>query len=104
MAPTYKTLVQISGTRDGVDWPRPGEPIELPEAEAADYLAAGIVGPMDDDAETSTARKPETATTKRRRGSAKQRAAQTPPEEPKDKEPKGEPGADATDNDEGKAS
>lgn len=93
MAPTYQTLVQISGTRNGVDWPRPGELIELPEAEAADYLAAGLIGPLEE--ETATPPKPETAT-KRRRGSAKQRAAQAkapaaPSGEPPT-EPSGEPG------------
>lgn len=36
---------RISGTRDGVEWPRPGEAIVLPDAEAVDMLNAGLVDP-----------------------------------------------------------
>ena len=32
---------QISGTRDGVDWPAPGETIDLPDDEAATLIALG---------------------------------------------------------------
>lgn len=32
---------QISGTRDGVDWPAPGESIDLPDDEAAQLIALG---------------------------------------------------------------
>jgi superfamily II DNA or RNA helicase len=31
---TVKMLAKISGTRNGLDWPDPGETIELPDAEA----------------------------------------------------------------------
>jgi hypothetical protein len=34
--------VQMSGTRDGVDWPAPGESISLPDDEAAQLLAQGM--------------------------------------------------------------
>lgn len=37
--------VNISGTRDGQDWPRIGESIDLPDAEAVDLLNAGIARP-----------------------------------------------------------
>lgn len=36
-------LVAISGLRNGEPWPAPGEPIVLPEAEAAGYLKFGYV-------------------------------------------------------------
>jgi len=32
---------QISGTRDGVDWPAPGETIDVPDDEAAGLIALG---------------------------------------------------------------
>lgn len=32
---------QISGTRDGVDWPAPGETIDVPDDEAATLIALG---------------------------------------------------------------
>lgn len=35
----------ISGTRDGVEWPRPGGSIDLPDAEAVGMLNAGLVIP-----------------------------------------------------------
>lgn len=33
---------QISGTRDGVDWPAPGETIDVPDEEAAGLIANGL--------------------------------------------------------------
>ena len=35
-----KMLVQISGTRDGRDWPKPGTVVDLPEG--ADLIASGL--------------------------------------------------------------
>lgn len=32
---------QISGWRDGQEWPRPGEAIDVPDHEAADLILAG---------------------------------------------------------------
>ena len=32
---------QISGTRDGADWPAPGETIDLPDDEATTLIALG---------------------------------------------------------------
>lgn len=34
-------LTQISGTRDGQEWPRPGDAIDVPDHEAADLIRAG---------------------------------------------------------------
>ncbi len=38
--------VQVSGTRDGQDWPPRGSVIDLPDAEAADYCANGMAEPV----------------------------------------------------------
>lgn len=32
----------ISGTRDGVDWPRPGGSMDLPDDEARSMITAGL--------------------------------------------------------------
>lgn len=36
---------QISGTRDGLDWPAPGEEIDLPDDDAAAVLNTGMAEP-----------------------------------------------------------
>jgi len=89
MSPTYKMRAQLSGTRNGADWPAPGELVELPEEEAADYLAAGFIAPGGDPETATTPKKPETATTRRPRGSAKKRAAAA---DAKNEEPQGDGG------------
>ena len=33
---------QISGSRDGVDWPAPGESIDVPDDEAASLIGLGL--------------------------------------------------------------
>jgi hypothetical protein len=54
---------QISGTRDGVDWPAPGETIEVPDEEAASLIqlghaeADGVETPADAIDRTTKARK-----------------------------------------------
>jgi hypothetical protein len=51
-----KLLVTISGSRDGADWPPRGSEVDLPAAEAADYIAAGYaVAVTVDKAERATA-------------------------------------------------
>ena len=40
-----RLLVGITGTRNGVDWPRIGESIDLPDVEAADLVTAGLAEP-----------------------------------------------------------
>ena len=32
----------VSGMRNGVDWPKPGGSIDVPDAEARDLIASGI--------------------------------------------------------------
>lgn len=34
--------VQISGTRDGADWPAPGGTIDLPDDEATQLIGLGL--------------------------------------------------------------
>lgn len=50
-----KMKVDMSGTRDGVPWPPRGTVIELPDAEAQQYLDADMAVPAGKEA-------PETAT------------------------------------------
>lgn len=42
---TVKMLVRISGTRDGKDWPAPGETISLPDDEADLLIRNGQAAP-----------------------------------------------------------
>lgn len=66
---------RISGTRNGVDWPAPGEVVELPDAEAVDMLAAGLAAPVGAAApETASAPEPETAAAPKPRRRAKDAA------------------------------
>lgn len=39
---TVRMIVSITGTRNGDDWPLAGGTIDLPEAEAADLVNAGL--------------------------------------------------------------
>lgn len=36
---------RISGTRDGQDWPAPGETVDMPDVEAVVLLNAGLAAP-----------------------------------------------------------
>lgn len=68
-----RMLVSISGTRDGVEWPARGGLVDLPDAEAADMIRAGLAAAfvVEGEVETAALEAPETATTpapKRRRG------------------------------------
>jgi hypothetical protein len=40
--------VHVSGDRNGAPWPPPGSVMELPDAEAAEYCAAGMADPVTD--------------------------------------------------------
>lgn len=37
-----RMIADVSGTRDGQDWPKRGEVVEFPDSEAADLIAANI--------------------------------------------------------------
>lgn len=37
-----RMIAHVSGTRNGEDWPKPGETITVPAAEAEDLIRAGI--------------------------------------------------------------
>lgn len=41
--PKYRMAVQITGTRNGQDWPKVGAVVELPKDEGDGMLAAGLV-------------------------------------------------------------
>lgn len=52
---------QLTGTRNGIRWPKPGEEVELPEHEAAKLLKSGQAEPVvDSKEERATTPKPET--------------------------------------------
>ncbi|MGV2950881.1 hypothetical protein ACNPM8_01695 [Glutamicibacter sp. AGC46] len=47
MAPIVRMRALISGSRNGKKWPKPGETIDVPEAEAAQLIAQGIAAAPD---------------------------------------------------------
>lgn len=56
--------VDISGTRNGVEWPRAGGTVELPDNEAAKLCAARIAEPVADEKPVETATVPDDAETR----------------------------------------
>ena len=46
--------VNISGTRNGIEWPPMGETVELPDAEAVDLLNARMAEPVPVEIEVAT--------------------------------------------------
>jgi len=40
--PTVKMTARVSGARNGVDWPAPGETLDVPQAEADDLVRIGL--------------------------------------------------------------
>lgn len=54
MAPEIRMRALISGSRNGKKWPKPGQTLEVPEAEAAQLIAQGIATAVDQE-ETTTA-------------------------------------------------
>lgn len=54
-----RMTVEMSGTRNGVPWPKRGDVAELPTAEAAHLVAAGIAVAVPDEAPVETATAPE---------------------------------------------
>lgn len=65
-----KLKVTLSGTRDGIEWPPVGGSVDLPEAEAAQMIAAGLASAVTPaPVETATANTSTVETRKRvRRG------------------------------------
>jgi hypothetical protein len=57
-----RMLAEVSGTRDGVEWPKRGEVADLPDAEADDLIAAGIAA-VAKDKDAGAATKPAGLTT-----------------------------------------
>lgn len=62
-----KLKAAISGTRDGAEWPPVGSPIDLPDAEAAQMIAAGLAVECAAPVETATADTSKVETRKRAR-------------------------------------
>lgn len=62
--------VNVSGTRDGIEWPPMGGSVDLPESEAAQMVAAGLASAVTPaPVETATANTSTVETRKRvRRG------------------------------------
>lgn len=44
-----RMLTQQSGTRDGENWPAPGEEVDLPDSEARALVSGGSAEPLDTD-------------------------------------------------------
>ena len=69
-----KMIAQITGTRDGEDWPRRGAVVDLPDVEAADLITNGYaIDPAsveDEETADAPAGDVETATPSRRRSKA----------------------------------
>ena len=57
--------VNISGTRDGVEWPSIGGTVDLPDAEAVDLLNAGMAAPAPVEVEAATMPAPKKSTRRR---------------------------------------
>lgn len=60
--PKIQMIAQVSGTRDGGDWPLAGGVLEVSAIEAADLVRAGLAKPYEGapEPEKAVARKPET--------------------------------------------
>lgn len=41
--------VKLSGSRDGIDWPDPGDTIDLPADEAEQLISLDLASNLDDD-------------------------------------------------------
>lgn len=60
-------IAQLTGTRDGEDWPKVGTVIDIPDAEAADLVMNGYAfDPTDVETADASDGDVETATAKRR--------------------------------------
>lgn len=57
--------VQIAGTRDGVEWPAPGDTIVVPDDEGAELCAAGFAVPVKGTGTVETADAPKAPARKR---------------------------------------
>lgn len=66
--PKLTMKAQISGTRNGTSWPKPGQTIEVSDGEAKALVRNGLAAEPDGDADTKKA--PAKKTTKKASGSA----------------------------------
>lgn len=58
-----KLLVDLSGMRNGIDWPKRGTVVDLPEDEARSMIRAGMGAESEDDVMIESAVAPEEAET-----------------------------------------
>lgn len=65
---SIKLKVQISGTRNGEEWPAPGTVIALPDDEAATLIANGNAEPADGEETADFAQGDVETATKKPRG------------------------------------
>jgi hypothetical protein len=56
---------QITGTRNGVRWPAPGEVVDLPDVEGAKLCASGLATPVVEDKVEKPAKRASKRTEKR---------------------------------------
>lgn len=69
-----KMTAQLTGTRNGVAWPAPGETVDLPSGEAVKLCEAGLAEPVESrkaNVETATPK----ASTETRKTAAKKSSA-----------------------------
>jgi hypothetical protein len=57
-----KLKVDLTGTRNGVDWPARGEEFEVPDEEGRELCASGIAEPVKEDPKTEKATAPKAET------------------------------------------
>jgi hypothetical protein len=81
----------ISGSRDGVPWPKRGETMELPDDEGTALCASGLAVPADDaDGDVETAVPDDADVEKRTRGLTKATAGAVTSDGSDDQEPAGD--------------
>lgn len=61
-----RMTANITGCRNGVNWPAPGEEIDLPDNEAAEMCAAGYAEPIAEPAKAEKRPAPKKSTETRK--------------------------------------
>ena len=75
-----RMIADVSGTRDGKDWPKRGELVDIPDAEARDLIVARVAAEADDkDAEAEVNAELESTTLTTGTGPVESAAADTKP-------------------------
>lgn len=75
-----RMLADISGTRNGEDWPKRGETVDLPDGEAKDLIESRMAAPAEDkDAEAEVKAEVESTTLTTGTGPVESAAVDTKP-------------------------